>query len=91
MGLRMKETTDMVAVAITVLVLGVAVYFGASAFFELVGNLYDWLDGFIWAFFAGIVAFFVAIWLVFIMFAITVWCIIMVLTLLGGLLTLFVK
>jgi len=60
-------------------------------FFELVGNLYDWLDGFIWAFFAGIIAFFAAIWLVSMMFMITVWCVVMVIALLGGIASLFIR
>jgi len=60
-----------------------ALWLGIDAFFGLVEDLYHFLDGYIWAFFAGIIAFFIAVWLVTIMFYITVLIVAGVLTLLG--------
>ena len=50
----------------------IVIWLGFDSFFSLVGNLYEFLDGFIWAFFAGVIAFLVSIWLVTIMFYISV-------------------
>ena len=60
-----------------------ALWLGIDAFFGLVGDLYHFLDGYIWAFFAGIIAFFIAIWLIIIMFYITLFIVAGVLALLG--------
>jgi hypothetical protein len=62
---------DIVFIA-TLMIAIILIYLGFDAFFSLVGSLYVFLDGFIWAFFAGIIAFFTAIVLVILMVKITV-------------------
>jgi hypothetical protein len=57
----LRENLQAIIVTIIVLVLG---WFLADAFFGLVGNLYHTLDQYLWAFFAGIIAFFTALWLI---------------------------
>jgi len=68
----MKNLNDWLSVGIVVFIFLLIGYFGGSAFMDLVGGLYHWLDQFIWAFFAGVIAFFLSLWLVAIMFQITV-------------------
>ena len=50
--------------AVTALIIVVVAWYGLDAFFDLVGGIYAFLDQYIWAFFAGIIAFFFAIFLV---------------------------
>ena len=50
----------------------VAIYYGGSAFIGLMSDIYHLLDNYIWAFFAGIIAFFATISIVGIMIQITV-------------------
>ncbi len=52
---------DSITAVIVTLVILVAMWFGFDAFFGLVGAIYTFLDLYIWAFFAGIIAFFFAI------------------------------
>jgi len=75
---------DNIVFAIVALIMVVVAYFGASSFFELVGDLYSWLDQYIWAFFAGIIAFFMSLWLVIVMFQISIVVITILLVLLGS-------
>lgn len=70
---------------LVILVMVVVAYFGFDAFFSLVGDLYTLLDGYIWAFFAGIIAFLASISIVVIMLQITLVCVALVLALLGAL------
>jgi len=63
---------DNIVVGVVILFMLVIAYFGATSFFELTGDLYSWLDNYMWAFFAGIIAFFLALWLVVVMFQITI-------------------
>ena len=58
-------------VVFVVLVMTVIAFFGLDAFFGLVGDLYTLLDSYIWAFFAGIIAFFTSIFIVSLMIQIT--------------------
>ena len=66
----MTKNNIVAAIAAIIIVLGLWV--GLDAFFGLVGGLYNFLDEYIWAFFAGIIAFFAALFLVGLMFQITV-------------------
>ena len=50
----METFKNILVVAFIVL----AIYFAGSAFFGLMADLYHLLDSYIWAFFAGIIAFF---------------------------------
>jgi len=59
-----------IAAVIVTLVILVAMWFGFDAFFSLVGAIYVFLDLYIWAFFAGIIAFLFAITIVALMFKI---------------------
>ena len=70
--------------AIVALIMVLAIYLGASSFFELVGDLYSWLDNYIWAFFAGIIAFFMALWVVGMMVQISIVLITILLVLIGS-------
>jgi len=63
---------DNIVFAIVALIMVVVAFFGASSFFELVGDLYSWLDNYIWAFFAGIIAFFMSLWVVAMMVQISI-------------------
>jgi len=65
-------TKENIVFAIVALIMVVVAYFGASSFFELVGDLYSWLDQYIWAFFAGIIAFFMSLWVVAMMVQISI-------------------
>lgn len=62
---------DKIKAILAVFIIAVIIWFGLDAFIGLVANIYHFLDGFIWAFFAGIIAFFIALWLVVIMIYIT--------------------
>ena len=57
--------------AIVGIIILIVAFFAGDAFFGLVGDLYRFLDGYIWAFFAGIMAFFIALWFVIMMIYIT--------------------
>lgn len=65
-----NTSKNIVAMIATVFILAI-LWYAFDAFFSLVGALYVLLDGYIWAFFAGIIAFFTAIALVGIMIRIT--------------------
>ncbi len=60
------------------IIMTIVIWFGFSAFFGLVSNIYHFLDGFIWAFFAGVIAFFVAIWLVILMWYIAIFTVVVI-------------
>jgi len=66
----MTKNNIVAIIAAIIIVLGLWV--SLDAFFNLVSGLYNFLDGYIWAFFAGIMAFFTALFLVGLMFQITV-------------------
>ncbi len=70
------------ALITTVVVLFLA-WVGLDAFFGLVGDLYTFLDGYIWAFFAGLIAFWAAVTIVMMMIYITFWSIILSLAFIG--------
>ena len=80
-GTKMKKDLAQNIALIIVIIAGLAtVWFGFDAFFGLVGSLYTFLDEHIWAFFAWIIAFFTAIFIVGLMikiaivvFALSVW------------------
>jgi len=80
------KSDNTVVFVIGVILMLVAAWFGATAFFGLVGDLYTWLDSHIWAFFAGIIAFFLSLWIVGLMLQITV---VVLALILGVLSTLF--
>ena len=63
---------DKILLGLGWLILALMMYFGLDAFFGLVSGLYIFLDGYIWAFFAGIIAFFLAISIVGIMIQISI-------------------
>ena len=65
----------------------VIAFFAGDAFTTLVGDMYRFLDSYIWAFFAGIMAFFIALWVVVIMVYITI----AIVALIAGLLSMFLK
>ena len=77
--------------ALTLIVVGIFIWFGVDSFINLVMNVYHFLDGFIWAFFAGIIAFFVAIWLVIIMIYISVFSIIALIAIIVAVVRFFKK
>ncbi len=52
-----KNMKDSISAIIVTAIILVALWFGFDAFFGLVGAIYTFLDGYIWAFFAGIIAF----------------------------------
>ena len=83
-----KEMGTVPAVLITLVVL-TAAWIGFDAFFGLVGAVYGFLDQYIWAFFAGIIAFFLSISIVGMMVQITFIVVIAVLASLGGIVALF--
>jgi len=64
-------TKEKIKMVLVLFVVGVFAWFGVDAFVDLVVKIYHFLDGFIWAFFAGIIAFFIAVWLVMVMIYIT--------------------
>ena len=65
---------------VSIVIILIGLWVGLDAFFGLVGEIYRFLDGFIWAFFAGIIAFFIAIGLVSLMLVITFYTIAITLT-----------
>ena len=60
-----------ITVWISIIMVVIALWVGLDAFFGLVGDIYHFLDGYIWALFAGVIALFIAVWLVILMFQIT--------------------
>jgi len=59
-----KSMKENIAAILTTVVVLVAIWFGIDAFIGLVIAIYAFLDLYIWAFFAGIIAFFFAITIV---------------------------
>ncbi len=59
-----KSMKENIAAVLTTVVVLVAIWFGIDAFIGLVIAIYTFLDLYIWAFFAGIIAFFFAITIV---------------------------
>ena len=78
------ENLKYIIVGVIVLVIA---FFAGDAFFTLVGDMYRFLDSYIWAFFAGIMAFFIALWFVVMMVYITI----AIVALIAGLLSMFLK
>jgi hypothetical protein len=76
---------------ISVIVVVFILWIGLDAFFGLVGDIYHFLDGYIWAFFAGVIAFFIAVWLVILMFYITLFVVMFILWFLAMLAEIFLK
>jgi len=58
---KMGEWADRLLIGLSIIMILGIIYFLGDAFFGLVGDIYRFLDGFIWAFFAGIIAFFLSI------------------------------
>ena len=89
--MRTASTTDMIVLVVVSLVILVGVFFGASAFFELVGQLHTTLTEYIPSIFAWIISFFVSMWLVGMMFAITVWLVGLVIGLIVAISSIFIR
>jgi len=58
---KFTKISDGIIILVLLLIVGGIIYSLGDAFFGLVGDIYRFLDRFIWAFFAGIIAFFVAV------------------------------
>ena len=82
---------DNLKVAIVVIVVGLLAYFVGSAMYELMVDVYHLLDEYIWAFFAGIIAFFATLTIVSLMIQITIYSAALVAVALAWILNLFVK
>ena len=67
----------------------VIVWFVGEGMYELMVDLYHFLDNYIYAFFAGIIAFFLAIWLCIIMVQITVVAVLLLIGVLTWVISLF--
>jgi hypothetical protein len=75
--------------AVTAIIVTTIIWFGGGAFIDLVMGIYNFLDQYIWAFFAGIIAFFFSISLVGMMFQITLVTLGLILAVFGQLLLYF--
>ena len=84
----MFSTENLKVILVTGIIL-IVLWFVGEAMFGLMSDLYHFLDNYIYAFFAGIIAFFLAIWLVFVMFQITVVTVALILGGIGFLLGMF--
>jgi hypothetical protein len=80
---------EKVKAVLVTLMLMVILWFSIDGFCDLVAGIYHFIDQYIWAFFAGIIAFLIAIWLVVVMVYITIICVAALLVLLAKLLTLW--
>jgi hypothetical protein len=78
-------------IALIVLVVFVVGYLLWVQLFELISQLQVFLDQFIWSFFAWIIALIFAIWLVYMMFLITVWVVAAIISLIAAAISIFVK
>ena len=85
---RIKE--NLIAVVATIGVL-IVLWFGFDAFFALVGGIYIFLNTYIWAFFAGVIAFILAVSIVMLMFKITLLIFGLIVLGLLGIASLFIK
>ena len=63
-----KEKNNNLKAAILAVVLAAVLVLAGSAFIDLVGDIYHFIDNYIWAFFAGLIAFIIACWIVLMMF-----------------------
>jgi hypothetical protein len=84
----MKNNTQ---IGLAIIVMVFLLWIGLDAFFGLVSDIYHFLDGYIWAFFAGVIAFFIALWLVILMFYITLFVVVAVIGFLAMLAKIFLK
>lgn len=75
MKFKIKFKKENIKAAVATGVVLLLLWFGGGAFIDLVKNIYHFLDGFLWAFFAGVIAFFLAIWFMVMSFYITLFCI----------------
>jgi hypothetical protein len=82
-----NKITTWIAIIVVVFILWISL----DAFFGLVGDIYHFLDGYIWAFFAGVIAFFMALWLVILMFYITLFTVVAIIGFLAMLVEIFTK
>ena len=80
-----------IQIGLTIIVMVFLLWIGLDAFFGLVGDIYHFLDGYIWAFFAGVIAFLIALWFVILMFNITLFMVVAIIGFLAMLVEIFSK
>jgi hypothetical protein len=83
--------SEKLKIALIVLVVFVVGYLLGVQLFELISQLQVFLDQYVWSFFAWIIAAIIAIWLVAVMFQITVWIATTVAILITAAISTFVK
>ncbi len=86
-----KNLKDSILAIIATVIVLVALWFGFDAFFGLVGAIYTFLDLYIWAFFAGIIAFFFALAIIILMIKISLIMLMLLLMLALGIASIFDK